>query len=376
MKNTRFTGFAKACATASLGFATIFAASSHAAMASTYVYVANEDSHDVSVFALNEKSGALTSIETQTVGGIAMPMAVSPDKSRLYVGVRSVPYRVATFGIDPESGKLHDLGTAPLAASMAYLSTDATGKFLFSASYGGNQFSVNPIGRGGIVGAPQQSIPTGPMAHSIMPSPDNRYVFGAVLGEDKWKRFSFDPTNGTLGNETDAFAGVPKSGPRFFRFSPDHRFVYVIDELDAKVHVLAYNAEQGSVSEIQTVSALPADFGTQVPWGSDLHLTPDGRYLYTSERRSSTLGGFRVDKKTGKLTRIGTWATETQTRGFNIDPSGKFLLSVGEKSGHVSTYRIQPSGQLTKVGRYATGDGPNWIEVVHYSDAATTSDAK
>jgi 6-phosphogluconolactonase len=377
MKNPRHTrpfpsvktGFAKACAVATMGVATLLGLPSQAANAASYVYVANADSHDVSVFGMNPANGALTPIETQSVGGVAMPMAVSADKSRLYVGVRTAPFRVATFAIDPATGKLTDLGTAPLAASMAYISTDATGKYLLSASYGGNQFSVNPIGRGGLVGAPQQSIPTGPMAHSIMPSPDNRFVFGAVLGEDKWMRFTFDPADGVLRNETVAFATPAKSGPRFFRFSPDHRFVYLIDELDAKIHVLAFDAAQGEAHEIQTVSALSPTFGAKVPWASDLHLTPNGRYLYASERRDSTLAGFRVDQKTGKLTRIGSWETETQTRGFNIDPSGHFLLSVGEKSAHMTVYRIQADGKLVKLGRYATGDGPNWVEVVNIPDS-------
>jgi len=207
-----------------------------------------------------------------------------------------------------------------------------------------------------------------------MPSPDNRFVFGAILGEDKWVRFAFDSATGKLSDETVAFAPPAKSGPRFFHFSPDHRFVYVIDELDAKLHVLAYDAQQGSVHEVQTVSALPADFGNQVPWGSDVHLTPNGRFLYTSERRNSTLAGFRVNAKTGELTRIGTWASETQTRGFNIDPTGHYLLAVGEKSGHLSAYRIQADGQLKKIGRYATGDGPNWVEIVDFPEA--TSGAK
>jgi 6-phosphogluconolactonase len=360
------TRLAKACAITAVSLVASLTISASAAHAASYVYVANEDSHDVSVFSLNQADGALKPIETQSVGGIAMPMAVSPDQSRLYVGVRTAPFRVATFGIDPATGKLTSLGTAPLAASMAYLSTDKTGSFLFSASYGGNQFSVNPIGRGGIVGAPQQSIPTGPMSHSIMPSPDNRFVFGAILGEDKWVRFAFDSATGKLSDETVAYAPPGKSGPRFFHFSPDHRFVYLIDELDAKVHVLAYDAQQGSVHAVQTVSALPADFGNQVPWGSDVHLTPNGKYLYASERRSSTLAGFSVNAKTGELTRIGTWESETQTRGFDIDPTGRYLLSVGEKSGHLSAYRIQSNGQLQKIGRYATGDGPNWVEIVDF----------
>ena len=339
-----------------------------AAQAASYVYVSNEDSHDVSVFGFDEQTGALAPLQTVSTGGIAMPMALSASQLRLYVGVRTAPYRVIDFSIDPRTGQLTQLGDAPLANSMAYLSLDRAGKFLFSASYGGNMFSVNPIGPDGRPGNPQQTIPTGPMSHSIIASPDNRFVFGAVLGADQWLKFALDPDTGSLTQAAAPALTLPnKSGPRFFRFAPDGKHVYLIDELDARIHVLSYDATHGTVKLEQTVSALPPDFGAQVPWGSDLHLTPDGRFLYASERRSSTISGFRVASGSGKLTRIGTWPSETQTRGFNIDPSGHFLIAAGEKSGHLTVYRIDARGQLTTIGRQAAGAGPNWVEFAQFN---------
>ena len=336
------------------------------AYAASYVYVSNQKSNNVSVFGFNEKNGSLTPIETQSVGGSAMPMVISGDRSRLYVAVRSVPYRVATFAIDADNGKLTNLGTAPLAGSMAFLSLDEVGHFLFSAAYSGGHFSVNSIGRGGLVGEPIQSVQVGPMPHSIMPSPDNRYAFGAVLEADKWMRFNFDPSTGTLSDAQVARALPAKSGPRFFRFSPDGRFVYLSDELDGKLHVLAYDAREGRVHEVQTISAMPPHFAGRDAHGADLHLTPDGRYLYTSEQTNSTLTGFRVNVKTGELTRIGAWATETSPRGFAIDPSGHYVLSGGLTSGHLSVYRIKANGQLRQIDRYVAGDGPNWMEFVTF----------
>jgi len=103
---------------------------------------------------------------------------------------------------------------------------------------------------------------------------------------------------------------------------------------------------------VQTVSIVPADFSGDKPWGADVHLTPDGRFLFASERTSSTLASFRIDKKTGTLTRIGTWPTEKQPRGFNIDPSGNYLLAVGQLSTQMSVYRIdKQTGARTLSGR-------------------------
>jgi len=112
------------------------------------------------------------------------------------------------------------------------------------------------------------------------------------------------------------------------------------------------------------VSALPFDFTGQ-PAAADLHLTPDGRFLYASVRASNTLSAFTVEPDTGTLAPIGSTPTEEQPRGFNIDPSGRYLLAVGQRSHRMSSYRIDPgSGVLTRLKRYPTGRNPNWVEII------------
>jgi 6-phosphogluconolactonase len=103
---------------------------------------------------------------------------------------------------------------------------------------------------------------------------------------------------------------------------------------------------------------------------ADLHLTPDGRFLYGSERTSSTLTGFTVDPTSGTLSLIGSVPTETQPRGFNIDPSGRYLLAVGQLSHALSSYQIDAAtGHLTKLTEYPMGKNPNWIEMLNLPDA-------
>jgi 6-phosphogluconolactonase len=102
-------------------------------------------------------------------------------------------------------------------------------------------------------------------------------------------------------------------------------------------------------------------------WASDLHLTPDGKFLYAAERTSSTIGAFRVDGATGKLSYLGSTPTEKQPRGFRIDPTGRFMVVAGEKSDTVSSYAIDASsGALKLVGKYPTGKGSNWVEIVSF----------
>ncbi len=100
-------------------------------------------------------------------------------------------------------------------------------------------------------------------------------------------------------------------------------------------------------------------------WAADIHITPDGNYLYTSERTSSVLSSLKVDKSDGKLALVGTYPTEKQPRGFNITPDGKYLICTGEKSNKVSVFDIDPAtGHLKLNGRYPVGNDANWVEIV------------
>ncbi|MBI3707836.1 MAG: beta-propeller fold lactonase family protein, partial [Proteobacteria bacterium] len=151
-----------------------------------------------------------------------------------------------------------------------------------------------------------------------------------------------------------------------FVFHPSNRFVYLINELDATINVYAFDGVAGLLSELQSVSALPPGFQGK-PWAADLHVTPDGRYLYGTERTSSTIAGFTVDAGSGKLSPIGHFPTEKQPRGFNIDSRGRFLIAVGQVSNGMTVYAINAdSGKLAALKQYPVGKNPNWVEIVEF----------
>jgi 6-phosphogluconolactonase len=157
-----------------------------------------------------------------------------------------------------------------------------------------------------------------------------------------------------------------KSGPRHFRFSKNEKFVYLLHELNATLAVYAYDAKKGLLTkQLQVISAMPS--GSEVkPWAADLHLTPDGKYLYASERTTSTIQQYRVDARTGMLTANGSVPTEKQPRAFEIDPTGKYLYAVGELSDGMTSYSIDArTGALTKLKQYPIGKNPNWIEILN-----------
>lgn len=341
-----------------------------AGMAETFAYVGNADSNDISVFKMSE-SGEMTLVQTAAFKGVekpgsSTPLAITPDHRVMIAGVRSQPYLAVSFAIDPKTGQLSHLGNGPLADSMAHIAVDRSGKFLFSASYGGNKVALNPLLANGAVGEPKQVIPTGLNAHAFLPSPDNRFVFATNLGSDQVLAFAFDAATGTLTPSDPPAHKVPdKSGPRHFVFHPGGKFVYLLHELNGDVAVFTYEARSGAWDEIQRTTALPEGFSGK-PWAADIHITPDGRFLYASERTTNTLTAYKVDGSSGKLTTIGSVPTEKQPRGFQIDPSGRYLAAVGELSDGMTVYAIdQSSGALDRLKSYPTGKKPNWVEFLN-----------
>jgi len=342
------------------------------AAAGTLAYVGNAGSNEVQVFAMDAKTGDMTLVEKVPFVGVekagsSTPMAVSPDQRTLFVGVRSEPFTVISYAIDPKSGQLRHLGNGPLADSMAYIATDRSGRWLLSASYGGSRIAVNPIDAEGVVEPPSQVIPTGLNAHAIAADLSNRFVLATNLGSDAILVFKLDTGTGELTpNQPRETRVAEKSGPRHFAFHPNGQLVYLLHELNGALIAFAYDADKGQLHELQHASVLPPAFQGK-PWAADIHITPDGRFLYASERTSSTLAGFRVDPVTGQLTAIGSVPTEPQPRGFAIDPSGLFLAAVGEASDGMTVYAIdQSSGVLAKLWSYSVGKRPNWVEFITF----------
>lgn len=167
--------------------------------AATFVYVSNAEDATIDAYVMDTKTGALTSIGKAEAGKTVMPMAVAPDKKLLYAVIRSQPMRVLTYAIDGKTGALTQQATAPLPDSMAYVSTDRSGRFLFTASYGGDKVAVSPIGSDGLVTAEAiQIVPTGRNAHSILAERSNHFVYSANLGANQVLQFAFDAKSGKL----------------------------------------------------------------------------------------------------------------------------------------------------------------------------------
>lgn len=379
-------------------FASVIAASAiltatDSALARTFVYVSAATDGKIDSYSMNEKAGTLTHGSTFDAGKMVMPMAVSPDKKHLYAVVRSQPYRVLTLAIDPSTGNLTQEAVAALPDSMPYVSTDPSGRLLFTSAYGGNKIAVLPIGTDGrVTDGARQMILTGRNAHSIVSDPSGKYVFATNLGSDVVLQFVLNPETGMLEpNNPAQVATKPGSGPRHIIFSPDGKTVYVVTELTG--HVIHYSLDpaKGTLSEVESVASVPADtglspgiappapppFNATTPaaapvddgkpkvWAADIGITPNGKFLYTTERTTSKIALFHVADGSGNLTYVTNYSTEKQPRGMRIDPSGRFLIATGEKSDKIAVYVIdQVNGALTPIDRYPVAAGANWVEIV------------
>jgi 6-phosphogluconolactonase len=363
-------------------------------LAKTFVYVSNAEDGDIDAYTMDGETGELTSLGKTKAGKLVMPMTLSPDKRHLYAVVRSKPLTVLTYGIEPQSGKLDQQASASLPDSMAYVSTDATGRFLLTASYGGNKIAVSPIEPSGLVEKDAiQVIPTGENAHSIRTDLSNKFVYVTNLGSSQILQFKFDAVTGKLTENNPVLVKTPPgNGPRHMAFAPDNKYLYVVNELSGNVAQFSIDSARGTLSELSYTASVPPDSGLQPGlareavtvsatsgantkvvgddkpriWAADIQITPNGRFLYTTERTGSKIALLRIAADSGRLSYVANYSTEAQPRGIRIDPTGSFLVASGEKSDRVSVYRInQSDGTLSPVGRFPVGHDANWVEIVN-----------
>ncbi len=324
------------------------------------VYTASPESQQIHVWRLNPE-GTLTLVQVVDVPGQVQPMVISPDKRYLYVGVRP-EFRVIAYRIAPDDGALTFTAEAALPGSPTHISTDRSGRFLFSGSYNAGCVSVTKLDDG---------IPTETLdvveglegCHSANISPDNRTLWVPALKQDRICLFTLSEDGNLQPQEPAEVTTVAGAGPRHIAFHPNQRFAYCVNELNSSVDVWQLNDAHGNIERVQTLDMMPADF-TDTRWAADIHITPDGRHLYACDRTASLITVFSVSEDGSVLAIEGYQPTETQPRGFNVDHSGKFLIAAGQKSHHIALYEIAGAqGLLTEKSRYAVGQGPMWVVV-------------
>ena len=132
----------------------------------------------------------------------------------------------------------------------------------------------------------------------------------------------------------------PGGGPRHFAFHPNGKHAYLLNEMGSSVTAMHYDDSRGMLNEIETLTTLPDDFDG-VNHCADIHVSPDGQFVYASNRGHDTIAVFRVDQDTGGLSSVGHVSTGGETpRNFAIDPSGTYLIAANQDTGNILTFRI------------------------------------
>jgi len=342
-------------------------------------------SEGIYIYKLNLASGALESYKT--VKNVVEPSFLAIDKSKkyLYAVNETVEYEgkqsgaVSAFAINQKTGDLEFLNKQPsLGGAPCHVSVSDNGKFVLVANYVGGNVAVFPVGKDGKLGASidlEQHSGSGANkerqeaahAHSIMLDENNRFVFANDLGIDKVMIYEFDKQSGKLKpNSAQPFYQTKAgAGPRHFKFHPNEKFAFVINELDMTISSLAYNAKQGMLKEIQIVPTLPADF-SGANTCADIHVAPNGKFLYGSNRGHDSIVSYRIDEKTGKLEYVEHTSTGGKTpRNFAIDPDGQFLLAANQNSDSIVVFRIdEKSGKLEPTGKTAQVPSPVCLKLI------------
>ncbi|WMY95059.1 MAG: 6-phosphogluconolactonase [Arsenophonus sp.] len=322
------------------------------------VYVLSPESKQLHVWLLND-TGHLTLLQELILPNPGQTIQISHDGKYLYLGVR-YEYSIITYLISSK-GTLTKKAIINIPSAPTYMVTDHHNEWLFIASYHGNQLMVLPIDESGIIHSVVQIIDNLQHPHAVGISFNKKYLLVPCLGEDKIRTFMISYNKCPLKEDKSEYISTKKgAGPRHFVFHPYKNIFYCVNELDATIDVYDFLRNYRQVKQYDII---PVGLKNK-PWAADIHITPNGYHLYASERSTNIIRHFQVISDGLELLPIESYATEMQPRGFNIDKTGNFLLVVGQKSAHVSIYRINPiTGFLKFIERYSVGKGPMWIAV-------------
>jgi 6-phosphogluconolactonase len=334
----------------------------------TYTTPEQSTSEGVYVYGMDTDSGNLT-LKT-VVKGLTNPsfLSIHPHTGNVYVVHEKGTFEgnpgggVIALAGDPESGDVHVLNKQPSGGEdPCYISIERTGRYALVANYFSGSVAMLPIsGDGKLEPVCSSDQHTGssihpdrqdkPYAHSILPDPTNTFAVACDLGIDKILVYRMDLNGGELVKHSENSV-MPGSGPRHLVFHPNGRYAYLACELNSTVLAFTWDADGGTLEEFQNVRTLPPGYdGPNLP--ADIHLTPDGLYLYVSNRGHDSFACYEVSPESGTLTfKYHTSTGGAEPRGFAIDPSGKFLISANQNSNNIVTFLIDPGmGHLSRIG--------------------------
>jgi 6-phosphogluconolactonase len=334
----------------------------------------------IAVYDFNKQTGALQF--RSVTGEIENPsyLAISKDGTKVYAvsEKNNGPGTIIAYQFNRSTGTLRFINEASSGGEgPCYVSVDDAGTHVFGANYGDGRLSAIRLNKDGSLDTTDiQSIQhtgssinkesqAGPHAHSAVLSPDNRYVLSADLGTDRIYIYSFDSkaTTPLSPANTGYVTSAPGSGPRHICFHPNGKYVYVVNEMGGSVD--AFDYKDGVLTPKQSVTMLPDGF-TGIVEAADIHISPDSKFLYASNREVRNEIVIYSISKEGALSFTGRQPVlGAVPRNFVIDPSGKFLLVANQKTSEVIVFRRNANtGLLRFTGKKISIPGPACLKFI------------
>ena len=325
-------------------------------------YTKSCESKGIYVYEFDSKTGDF-SLKNNTEN-IFNPsyLTVSSDNKFVYsVSENDKKTKINAFGFNSKTGKLDFLNAQdPKGLNACYIINDD--KNVITANYSSGNISVLGKNSDGSIGEVKQVVQhTGksinakrqedPHAHMVYFSPDKKYVLANDLGTDKVYLYQNNPNSATEVLTLKSSIDVkPGSGPRHLIFSKDGKYVYVLQELDGTITSFSY--ADGILAKVSETTVVASDFKGDIG-AADIHISPDGKFLYATNRGTANdISAFKI-LKNGKLEFVQRTSTFGKgPRNFNIDPSGNFLLVGHQYTNDIVIFkRDKKSGMLTNTGK-------------------------
>lgn len=333
-----------------------------------YTYTALGDDNKVSMYEMDPATGVLSFRKDVCFGGGPGPIAVDSKQEYMYVGFRS-SREISSYRIDARSGGLTPIGTVSLDADPCFMFVDRTRKYLLSSYYLAGKVTVHAIDRKGAAGRLVTEVSTAEHAHCIQTDRSNRFVLVPhTVPPNAIFQFLFNEKTGALTpNPVPKVSRPAGQGPRHYVYHPAKDFVYVSNENSSSVTAYTFDATSGTLADFQTLSTLPEEGYDEKNTCAQIHMTPDGRMLFVSNRGHDSIACYSVDSGNGLMTPLGRQKTEPVPRVFGVDPTGNFLFAAGQGSGKMEAFRIgAKSPALTPLAVYDVGRKPMWVMTLEF----------
>tara|TARA_Y100000588_G_scaffold342439_1_gene387239 strand:+ start:355 stop:1458 length:1104 start_codon:yes stop_codon:yes gene_type:complete len=347
----------------------------HSVMAEQQLYLAVGGEQRIDVYDIDSSTGELTKAHSLALDVNPGAMCFSPNHKMVYAFLNHAEKPTVVSLKRKKDGSLTIAGNATITSRPPYIRTNADGTVLLTAHYGVGDVNTFRIEKGIVTSEHLDNKVTEKTAHCIEIEWSGKFAYIPHTAPNKVYQFALNSRTGKLTPLDPPYVDGPETGkhfhaPRHIAFHPSKRIAYTSNEFGGGISCYEVNKD-GTLQLVQTLSSLPP--GIEGEWASaDIKITPDGQFVYVSNRDvtarnekregADTLAGFRIDGETGRVSLVGYFKTEGFPRTFTIDTTGNFIYAGGQLTGKLAAYKInQETGELTRFHTYDVGDNPIWV---------------